>query len=152
MDAFRLDRFTTAQAPVFATVLDELAAGHKRTHWMWFIFPQLRGLGTSGMATAYGIASLAEAQAYLAHPVLGARLLMCTRTVLAVRHRSLHAIFGTPDDMKFRSCMTLFATAAPDNPLFRQALDQYCDGRADDRTLELLSKQEPPAAKGREAL
>jgi uncharacterized protein (DUF1810 family) len=140
MSRFDLDRFVTAQAPVFATVLEELAAGFKRTHWMWFIFPQLRGLGRSSMATAYGLASLAEAQAYLDHKVLGKRLVLCTRTVLGLEGRSLHAIFGTPDDMKFRSCMTLFALT--DAPLpFEQALGKYCDGVRDDRTLELMGRR-----------
>jgi uncharacterized protein (DUF1810 family) len=151
MNEFNLERFTTAQAPIFATALAELTAGRKRTHWMWFIFPQLRGLGTSAMATTYGITSRAEAQAYLAHPLLGSRLLACTNAILAVHGQTLHAILGSPDDMKFRSCMTLFA-AASDNALFRRALDQYCNGQADDRTLALLSKEGPPTAKGREAL
>jgi len=151
MDEFNLERFTAAQAPIYATALAELTAGRKRTHWMWFIFPQLRSLGTSAMATTYGIASLAEAQAYIAHPLLGHRLRACTNAILAVQGRTLHAILGSPDDMKFRSCMTLFA-AASDNALFRRALDQYCDGHPDERTLAFLEKKEPPAAKGREAL
>src|SRR5882724_3520289 len=111
-DPFDLERFVKAQAPVFGAALDELKAGHKRTHWMWFVFPQLRGLGHSTMAEIYGIASLDEARAYLAHPVLGPRLRQCTEAVLAVADRSLHAIFGSPDDAKFRSSMTLFAEAA----------------------------------------
>ncbi len=139
MDGFDLDRFVTAQAPVFATVLDELATGRKRTHWMWFVFPQLRGLGSSAMAVAYGIGSLAEAEAYVAHPLLGRRLLQCTRIVQGLEGRSLHAIFGTPDDMKFRSCMTLFALTTVPAP-FRAALERYCDGRMDERTLELLGR------------
>ena len=100
-DAFHLERFVTAQAPVFAAALAELQAGQKRSHWMWFVFPQLRGLGHSAMAYRYGIGSLDEARAYLAHPLLGPRLIECTRTVLAIEGRSLHAIFGSPDDMKF---------------------------------------------------
>src|SRR4051812_12574295 len=108
-DHFDLERFVTAQASAFATALDELKAGRKRSHWMWFIFPQLRGLGHSPMAQFYGISSLAEARAYLAHPRLGPRLILCTETVLAVEGRSVHAIFGSPDDMKFRSSMILFA-------------------------------------------
>ncbi len=138
-DPFNLERFVTAQAPVFSTVLDELGAGRKRSHWMWFIFPQLRGLGHSAMADFYGIASLDEARAYLAHPVLGARLDLCTRSVLAIEDSSLHRIFGSPDDMKFRSSMTLFALAAgEEGSPFRQALDRWCGGRMDDRTRGLL--------------
>lgn len=139
MSGFDLERFVVAQGPVYEAVLAELEAGRKRTHWMWFVFPQLRGLGSSEFAMRYGIASLDEARAYLAHPVLGPRLLLCTEKVLAIRGRTLHAIFGSPDDMKFRSCMTLFATAAgAETPPFRQALDQFCDGQQDDRTLSLL--------------
>jgi len=129
----------TAQEPVFDTALNELRAGRKRTHWMWFIFPQLRGLGRSSMAEYYGISSLAEARAYLAHPVLGPRLDLCTRTVLHIEALSLNAIFGSPDDMKFRSCVTLFALAATadDNP-FQRALDRWSNGRPDERTLALI--------------
>jgi uncharacterized protein (DUF1810 family) len=138
-DPFDLERFVTAQAPVFDRALAELQAGRKRSHWMWFIFPQLRGLGFSTTARLYGIASLAEARAYLAHPQLGPRLESCTRDVLAIENRSLHDIFGTPDDMKFGSCMTLFSLAADgDDSSFRTALDRYCGGRQDERTMELL--------------
>jgi uncharacterized protein (DUF1810 family) len=134
-----LERFVTAQARVFEAVLDELRAGRKRTHWMWFIFPQLRDLGQSARARFYGVASLGEARAYLAHPLLGLRLDLCIRTVLAIEGRSLHAIFGSPDDMKFRSSMTLFALAATDDgDVFREALDRYCEGRMDERTLALI--------------
>ena len=135
-----LDRFVTAQAAVFDTALAELRAGRKRSHWMWFVFPQLRGLGHSAMAERYGIASLDEAQAYLAHPLLGPRLILCTRTVLALDERSLQAIFGAPDDLKFRSSMTLFARAAEaaESP-FRQAIDRFCAGHADPRTQALLA-------------
>ena len=108
---------------------------------MWFVFPQLRGLGHSAMAMRYGIGSLDEARAYLAHPLLGPRLVECTRAVLAIEGRSLHAIFGSPDDMKFCSSMTLFSLAADEGEsVFRQALDRYCDGRADERTLALLGR------------
>ena len=136
---FDLERFVRAQAAVFAAALDELQAGRKRSHWMWFVFPQLRGLGRSAMAEFYGIGSLDEARAYLAHPLLGPRLVSCTRTVLALEGRSLPTIFGSPDDLKFRSSMTLFARAAEagDNP-FQEALDRFCDGRGDERTLALL--------------
>src|SRR5713226_5518969 len=117
-DRSNLERFVTAQAPVFETVLAELRAGRKRTHWMWFVFPQLSGLGRSSTARFYGIGSIDEARAYLAHPVLGPRLDLCARIVLASESPCLHAIFGSPDDLKFRSCMTLFSLAAddPDNP------------------------------------
>jgi uncharacterized protein (DUF1810 family) len=139
-DPFDLQRFVTAQAPVVDTVLEELRAGRKRTHWMWFVFPQLRGLGHSATAQFYGLASLEEARAYLAHPLLGPRLELCTETVLASGGRSLHAIFGSPDDMKFRSSMTLFALASPDtDTVFRQALDRWCDGRMDERTVALVA-------------
>jgi len=138
-DPFDLQRFVTAQAPVFASALEELKEGRKRTHWMWFVFPQLRGLGSSSMATFYGIGSLEEARAYLAHPLLGPRLVLCTETVLAVKGKSLREIFGSPDDMKFGSSMTLFARASDDDGVvFRRALDLYCRGRPDDRTLALL--------------
>lgn len=137
-DAFDLDRFMKAQDPVFETVLRELGAGRKQSHWMWFVFPQLSGLGRSPMAQYYGIASLAEARAYLQHPVLGERLRQCVRAVLAVTGKCLHQIFGTPDDLKFRSSMTLFAIASEREGVFQQALDRYCDGVEDSATLELL--------------
>jgi uncharacterized protein (DUF1810 family) len=138
-DPFDLARFEVAQAPVIGTALAELRAGRKRTHWMWFVFPQLRGLGTSPMAERYGIASLAEARAYLDHPVLGPRLIACTEAVLAHAGLSLNAIFGSPDDMKFRSSMTLFARAARhDRSVFEEALDRLCEGRRDAQTLNLL--------------
>ena len=138
-DRFDLDRFVNAQAPVFETVLAELRAGRKRSHWMWFVFPQLAGLGHSSMAQLYAINSIDEARAYLAHPLLGPRLDLCTRIVLASEGPSLHAIFGSPDHVKFRSCMTLFSLASdnPDNP-FRSALDRWCSGQPDDRTLALI--------------
>jgi uncharacterized protein (DUF1810 family) len=107
-----LERFVVAQDRVYDTVVDELRAGRKRTHWMWFVFPQMRGLGTSAMSYTYGIAALDEARAYLDHPVLGSRLVACTELVLAVTDRSLHEIFGSPDDRKFRSSMSLFASVA----------------------------------------
>lgn len=135
---FDLERFVTAQAPVFDTVLAELTEGRKRTHWMWFIFPQLRALGHSSTAQFYGIGSFAAAQAYHAHPVLGTRLDLCTRTVLQSRARSLHEIFGSPDDLKFRSCMTLFEAAVPEAELFGQALDRWCASQRDNKTLALL--------------
>ncbi|HEV7574773.1 MAG TPA: DUF1810 domain-containing protein [Caldimonas sp.] len=138
-DPHDLRRFVEAQAPVYAQARDELAAGRKRSHWMWFVFPQLRGLGRSAMAHRYGIASRAEAEAYLAQPLLGARLLECTRLMLAAREgASALEILGAPDDLKLRSSMTLFAAvAAPGSP-FAAALDRFFDGRADPATLRLL--------------
>ena len=138
MPAVGLERFLEAQAPVYATVLNELNSGRKRSHWMWFIFPQIAGLGSSPTARCYAIANRGEAEDYLAHPVLGARLLECTEAVLRQDTRSLSELFGVPDDLKFRSCMTLFAQLSPPGSAFHQALDRYCDGKADDRTLELL--------------
>ena len=138
-DPFDLERFVTAQAPVIATVLAELRAGRKRSHWMWFVFPQLRGLGRSSTATFYGIASLHEARAYLAHSILGPRLELCTRTVLELETGSLNEIFGSPDDVKFHSSMTLFAVAAADPAsAFHQTLDRWCHGARDPQTLKLL--------------
>jgi uncharacterized protein (DUF1810 family) len=140
-DGFDLGRFEAAQKPLMERVLGELRAGEKRTHWMWFVFPQLAGLGHSPMAQRYAIASLDEARAYLAHGVLGPRLIECTDLVNAVEGRSIHAIFGSPDDMKFRSSMTLFARAAPDEAVFREALARYFGGVEDPRTIELLAAE-----------
>ena len=133
-----LERFVDAQAPVYGRVVQELRAGRKESHWMWFVFPQIAGLGSSAMAARYAIAALDEARAYLAHPVLGARLRACTKLVLDVKGRSVHAIFGSPDDLKFRSCMTLFAHAAPDETLFRSALEKYFSGEEDPSTRERI--------------
>jgi len=140
-DAFDLGRFANAQEPVLGDVERELAQGRKETHWMWFVFPQLRGLGHSAMAHRFGIGSLAEARAYLAHPVLGARLLAWTATVNRVEGRSAHAIFGSPDDLKFQSSMTLFAAVRPEAPEFRRALEKYFEAQGDRRTLDLLAAQ-----------
>ena len=134
-----LQRFVEAQDRVLPVVLAELQAGAKRSHWMWFVFPQLRALGHSPTAYHYGLADLDEARRYLAHPLLGPRLLQCTRAVLAHRGCSAYAIFGTPDDLKFGSCMTLLGLAAPQEPLFAQALDAFCGGQPDALTLELLA-------------
>ncbi|WP_417307812.1 DUF1810 domain-containing protein [Devosia sp.] len=133
-----LERFVAAQAPVYAQVEAELSAGRKTSHWMWFIFPQLRGLGRSPTAQHFGIADLKEAEAYLRHPVLGPRLVACSEMVLAVEGRSAHAIFGTPDDLKLRSSMTLFSRAAPDAAVFGEVLAKYYDGQEDPATLQLL--------------
>lgn len=137
-DPYDLQRFVDAQAAVIDDVLRELRQGRKRSHWMWFVFPQIHGLGSSPTAVRYAITSLAEAKAYLAHPVLGPRLRECTQLVLQVQGRSAREIFGQPDDMKFRSSMTLFARAAPDEPLFSEAIREYFDGRLDAPTLERL--------------
>ncbi len=140
-DPFDLQRFVDAQAPVMAQVLAELRAGAKRTHWMWFVFPQVAGLGSSAMAQRYAIRSPAEASAYLAHPVLGARLRACVQAVLALDGRTARQIFGPPDDMKFHSSLTLFARAAADAAdaaAFRQALEKYFGGRPDAATLARL--------------
>ncbi len=143
-DPFDLERFLTAQAPVYEMAVRELRAGHKHTHWMWFIFPQHRGLGRSSTAQFFGISSLIEARAYLAHPELGPRLIACVQIVLELPGRSLKAIFGTPDDLKFRSSMTLFAVAEdrPDS-IFRQAILRCCDGIDDDKTLALIEAGQP---------
>ena len=133
-----LDPFLAAQNPVYATVCAELRTGRKQSHWMWFIFPQLRALGRSPTALRFGLADLAEARAYIAHPVLGERLRDCTGLVNAVEGKSAHEIFGSPDDLKFRSCMTLFARASSDNGIFVAALAKYFGGKPDPLTLELL--------------
>ena len=137
-DPHKLQRFTDAQAPVYRQVVAELAAGEKRSHWMWFIFPQLDGLGRSSMAQRFAIASREEARAYWQHPVLGTRLRECIELMQAIRGRSAFQILDTPDDLKFRSCLTLFAAVLPDEPVFAKALDKYFQGGADSRTLELL--------------
>ncbi|HEV8570699.1 MAG TPA: DUF1810 domain-containing protein [Actinoplanes sp.] len=132
-----LDRFVSAQAGIYRDALAELTAGRKRTHWMWFIFPQIAGLGSSPIAQRYAIASLDEARAYLAHPVLGPRLRECARALLAVEGRSAEEILGYPDDLKLRSSMTLFGRAADDPDVFEAVLERYYDG-PDPRTLALL--------------
>jgi uncharacterized protein (DUF1810 family) len=139
-DAFDLQRFVEAQARNYAEALDELRRGRKTSHWMWYVFPQIAGLGSSPMAQRYAIGSLDEARAYFAHPVLGPRLRDVTTAILGVQARSAHDIFGSPDDMKLRSSLTLFAQAAPDEPLFRRALDKYFAGQPDPKTLEKLGR------------
>jgi len=133
-----LERFVEAQAPVYASVLRELGAGSKTSHWMWFVFPQLKSLGRSSTARFYGIEDRAEAAAYWRHPLLGPRLVECTRLVLATSGRSAHAIFGSPDDLKLCSSMTLFDAVAPEEPAFRSVLDRFYAGVADAATLDLL--------------
>ena len=134
----RFAHFLRAQDPLYGTILAELRAGRKTTHWMWFIFPQLTALGRSPTAVRYGIADLGEAKAYLAHPILGRRLIECTSLVNAVTGRTAHDIFGSPDDLKLRSSMTLFGRAAPEQPAFADTLAKYYDGIEDFRTVELL--------------
>jgi uncharacterized protein (DUF1810 family) len=138
-DPFDLERFVRAQNPVFRAIQGELAAGRKQSHWMWFIFPQIAGLGFSAMSQRYAIGSRAEAEAFLAHPILGPRLIDCTRLVLAVEGRSINAILGAPDDAKFHSSMTLFG-AVSDEPIFGQAIARYFAGVPDDATLEILAR------------
>lgn len=139
-DAFLLQRFLDAQAGVYDTVVAELFAGRKRSHWIWFIFPQIAGLGESAMSRKYAIASRAEAAAYLGHPVLGARLRECTQLVLDIEDRPVEEIFPYPDDLKFRSSMTLFAACGDDSGLFQRAIDKYFSGEPDQRTLEILAR------------
>ena len=137
-DAYDLQRFIAAQDPVYSQVIAELRSGTKRSHWMWFVFPQLAGLGSSYMANKFAIASLEEAKAYLAHPILGARLVECANAVVKIEGKDIHQIFGYPDDLKFHSSMTLFAKAAPDSEVFRSALDKYFNGQHDRQSLALL--------------
>lgn len=137
-DRFNLDRFVNAQEGVYAAALDELKAGRKQTHWMWFIFPQVAGLGTSPMAQTYAITGLEEARAYLDHPVLGARIRECTAVVNALEGRTAYQIFGSPDDLKFRSSMTLFERALGAPSGFSDAIDKYYGGRRDESTLARL--------------
>jgi uncharacterized protein (DUF1810 family) len=137
-DRFQLQRFVGAQKPVYETVVAELRAGRKRSHWMWFIFPQISGLGHSVTAQTFAVSSLAEAAAYLAHPVLGPRLRECAALVASIEQRSIDEIFDYPDDMKFHSSMTLFARAAPREPIFAVCLQKYFGGQPDPRTLARL--------------
>jgi|SRR4051812_45963201 uncharacterized protein (DUF1810 family) len=138
MTDYDLERFVTAQDGVMDRVRAELRRGRKASHWMWFVFPQVAGLGSSPTAQRYAISGLDEARAYLAHPVLGPRLVECAELAAAVERGSAQEVFGYPDDLKLRSSVTLFARAAPDDPAFRAVLDRYFDGEPDPRTLELL--------------
>jgi uncharacterized protein (DUF1810 family) len=139
-----LERFVAAQDPVIDRVRAELRRGRKSSHWMWFVFPQLAGLGSSPTAQRYALASLDEARAYLAHPVLGPRLVECAELAAAVERGGAAEVFGYPDDLKLRSSMTLFARAAPEEPAFAAVLDRYFGGEPDRRTLELLGERPPP--------
>ncbi|HEY8994159.1 MAG TPA: DUF1810 domain-containing protein [Lacunisphaera sp.] len=135
-----MERFLTAQEGAYERALQELRAGRKLTHWMWFVFPQVAGLGTSAMAQKYAIGSRAEAAAYLAHPILGSRLVACAEALLSVTGRTAHEIMGSPDDTKLRSSMTLFATIADPGLPFHAVLDRYYAGRTDERTVEFLER------------
>ena len=135
---FDLERFVEAQDPVYATVVAELQSGHKRSHWMWFIFPQIAGLGSSAMARKYAIQSTDEAAAYLAHPVLGKRLRECSALVLALAGHDIADIFGSPDERKFHSSMTLFSEVAPDEAVFQDCINEFFDGLSDEATLDRL--------------
>jgi uncharacterized protein (DUF1810 family) len=139
-DPYDVQRFVDAQASTYERARAELLRGRKTSHWMWFIFPQIRGLGSSHTAEKYAISSIEEARAYLAHPVLGARLRECTRIVNEIDGTGLEEIFGSPDDLKFRSSMTLFAHAAPDDAVFRDALEKYCNSAEDPLTVERLPR------------
>ena len=141
-----LQRFVLAQEPRMDDVAGELRAGRKRTHWMWFVFPQLRGLGHSQMAWHFGLQSREEAVAYLAHPVLGARLRECVALLLDVDGRTAHDIFGSPDDLKLRSCLTLFREIDGAQGVFDRALSRFCGGRPDPATLQLLARPRRRAA------
>ena len=141
-DPFDLNRFVEAQSADYARALAEIASGHKRSHWMWYIFPQFHGLGQSAMSERYSIKTVAEAEAYLDHPLLGPRLIDCFETAFAVQEGSASEIFGSPDDMKFRSCATLFASISPEGSVFHCVLDKYFDGKPDDRTKRLLKAAE----------
>lgn len=139
-DPFDLDRFVAAQEGVYETALRELAEGRKRTHWIWFVFPQIEGLGKSAIAQRYAIGSLEAARAYLAHPVLGLRLKEAVLAALTSPTEDAHALFGSLDDLKFRSCLTLFAEADPREAVFARALDAFYDGQRDPKTLERLGR------------
>jgi len=137
-DPFNLTRFVTAQNRIYDEVCSELREGNKRSHWMWFVFPQIKGLGCSPMSQNFAISSIEEARAYLQHPILSPRLLECTQLVNSTTGLTIHQIFGSPDDLKFHSCMTLFAKAAPENKVFEEALRKFFGGRQDQSTLDRL--------------
>lgn len=143
-DTFDLERFVRAQADTFDRALAELQSGRKQSHWMWYIFPQVEGLGRSAMAQQYAIRSLDEARSYVAHPVLGPRLLQCSEATLRVQGRSARDIFGSPDDLKLRSSATLFAMASAAGSVFHRLLDVYFGGMKDERTMELIRLKPDP--------
>jgi uncharacterized protein (DUF1810 family) len=137
---FNLHRFVKAQEHEYEPVLDELRSGRKRGHWIWYIFPQIQGLGQSKMSSRYAISNLSEAKGYLNHPILGPRLRECTEIVVGLTGRSIEQIFPYPDNLKFRSCMTLFAELPADPSIFKKALDVYFQGEPDALTLDILSR------------
>ncbi|WP_028486481.1 DUF1810 domain-containing protein [Thiomicrorhabdus chilensis] len=139
-DPFDIERFVKAQQDTYPRALAELQAARKRSHWMWFVFPQIDGLGHSQTTIFYAIKSLEEAKAYLDHPVLGTRLMESVQAVVAIEGTSLLEIFGKPDNKKFCACMTLFAEAAEDKRLFQKAIDKFCDGQLSEKTLEALNR------------
>ncbi len=147
-DPHDLARFVDAQAGGYEQALAEIRAGRKTSHWMWYIFPQIDGLGFSSMSRRYSIKSLDEAEAYLDHPVLGPRLLACAEAALSVEGRSASQVFGSPDDMKLRSCATLFASVTPPDSVFARLLDKFFEGKGDGKTLGLIEAK--PGAKRRE--
>jgi uncharacterized protein (DUF1810 family) len=148
-DPFDLRRFVDAQANVYERALSEIKNGRKRSHWMWFIFPQVEGLGTSSTSRRYAIKSIAEAKAYLAHPILGPRLLESAEAGLAVETSSASEVFGSPDDMKLRSCATLFSCVSAPRSVFSQLIDKYFEGKLDDRTLQVLGRTDIGSAGSR---
>lgn len=139
---WNLERFVLAQQRNYGDALRELRSGKKRSHWIWYVFPQIRGLGDSFMSRKYALSGLEEARAYLAHPVLGLRLLECCQVVLAIPTNDPWEVFGSPDDMKFRSCLTLFALAEPSRPIFEELLDKFYEGQKDLRTIQSLEQME----------
>jgi uncharacterized protein (DUF1810 family) len=139
-DSYNLTRFVQAQGRDYEQALAEIRAGDKRSHWMWYVFPQFKGLGSSQTSMHYAIKSAQEAVAYLAHPLLGPRLMECAASALQVADRSAFEIFGSPDDMKLRSSATLFASVSPEGSVFHRIIDKYFDGTRDVRTIELLSR------------
>ena len=141
-DPYDLQRFVDAQEQVYGPALAEIRSGVKRSHWMWFIFPQFHGLGVSRTAERFALKSVAEVRAYLAHPVLGPRLVECAEAILEVGGRSAFEILGSPDDLKLRSCATLFACASPEHIAFPRVLDKYFHGQRDDRTLHLIARDQ----------
>jgi uncharacterized protein (DUF1810 family) len=141
VDPYELDRFVQAQDDDYERAIQEIKAGRKESHWMWYIFPQFAGLGSSSMAIRYAIKSMAEAKAYLSHPIVGPRLAECFDALCRVEGRSANEIFGSPDDLKLRSCATLFAECSPPDSLSARILEKYFNGQRDERTIELLAKQ-----------
>jgi uncharacterized protein (DUF1810 family) len=139
-DLYNLARFLKAQGPVYEQAIAEIRAGRKRSHWMWYVFPQFKGLGSSPTSIHYAIGSAHEAAAYLGHPILGPRLMECSEATLQLENRSALEIFGSPDDLKLRSSSTLFAAVSPEGSVFHRIIDKYFDGEQDVRTIELMAR------------